>query len=891
MPVVAESVGAMQFNNQYEMGGVLGEGSYSVVKEAVNTKTGAKYAIKIINKEFLAKLGRSSVITNELDILKSVSHQSSHIAGFHDYFEDTENSYIVLDLCSGGDVFDRILDRDSVCEAEVADVIRNLLEAVAFLHSRNIVHRDIKPENIIFRTPNSNKIALIDFGQSAILTPNQIFLRTACGTMGYMAPEILMGSGHDKSVDMWSIGVLVYFWLSGRLPFYGGQELYHTMIGHYKFEPVSLWKDVSDSAKNFIKKCLEVNYKTRLTASDALLHPWIVENSSLPGLTADSPPPATREPLFSDEPIMRLGVGHECQYPWSDPPLPPHSESASPKSSVAHQPTALEQCMRAFDAQLTDHDITDWAVEDPDLMPTTDDWFLLHRFFTYDERAVQVTLSTDAHNTLETFYQQPAHVRLTLCSIAAHFDPTVSEKVALSYYSRARKAVFRALDKPSVKVVHTLYWINSFATWNGQPAIGSSFLATAIDMIIFLKLYIDPDDSPWLNHLNLSEAEREDRRRAFWSCFYFLKVQQSLSGDAIQIKLRSDLLKPPRPVTEPYLAFISFDSFAPVCSMYDLLSAIRKHHSIIPTSLHDILGSESVVHLNIRLLNVHAKIPIQYLLVAESPITLTESDSTRFASQFSVLPDYEFRFVLCMNLNAMASISLLNRPKMYLSGFAPPTRFTPHTQGMISTAINQSLESAHRICCFLQYLVETTATSQVEEGKKHQDHHEWNILIMHPLFEAMIVFWFVYCRMDLGWWDLPPLVVMRDAVPKELLRDRLEQLVKCVRNVSINLIGMKDPIAQCMEAMLKEFDFVEANGRSSVVTSGRDIEELVLGMNVVSLGGGCSGDDDAGVESITPVTQEAWAFLGLLGLEVAGGIRWKAAYEDGWRAFWRDLNL
>ncbi|KAJ3019872.1 UNVERIFIED_CONTAM: hypothetical protein HDU68_010468 [Siphonaria sp. JEL0065] len=586
----------------------------------------------------------------------------------------------------------------------------------------------------------------------------------------------------------------------------------------------------------------------------------------------------------SCERCLRLGVGTECTYPWTAV-IPAVSTSSSPTETPQRSspkqpqgPTPLDQYMKALESNMVDQESGDWAVEDPDLMPTTQDWFLLHRFFTLDERAVQVILSTDANHILDTFFQQPAHLRLTLCAIAAHYaSPAVPESVALNYYKRARKAVFRVLDKPSVKVVHTFYWINSFATWKGQPAIGQPFLAAALDMIILLRLDIDPDDSPWLYHLNLTEAEKEDRRRAFWSCFYFLKVQQSLSSEALQIPIRSDQLKPPRPVTEPYPAYVSFDSFSPVCSMYNLLSEIRKHHSTIPSTLTEILSSEPLTKLTNNLIATHSKIPIEYMLITESPEVLTESDNSRFLAQFAFLPLYEFRFVLCMNLNAMASISLLHRPRMYLAGLTKPSRLDVKTRNIISTSINQSLEAAHRIGCFLEFLIAVTANANGEK----KEHYEWNILVMHPLFEAMLVFWFIMCRMDPEWW---PLIKLR-TVSWEIRREKAGVLAQCVKTVSMAQMGMMDPLSLCMEAMWKEMDEVKRNGRRNALT-GDEVDDIIIGMHVVSL-----GDATAGEVENESVTAEPWAFLGLLGLEVSGGFRWHASYEVGWRQFWKSLQL
>lgn len=197
-----------------------------------------------------------------------------------DYFETMNNLYLVTDLALGGELFDRICRKGSYYESDAADLIRATLSAVAYLHDHGIVHRDLKPENLLFRTPEDNADLLIaDFGLSRIMDEEQFHvLTTTCGTPGYMAPEIFKKTGHGKPVDLWALGVITYFLLCGYTPFDRDsdfEEMQAILNADYSFTPIEYWRGVSDHAKDFIRKCLTVDSAKRITAHEALQHPFV----------------------------------------------------------------------------------------------------------------------------------------------------------------------------------------------------------------------------------------------------------------------------------------------------------------------------------------------------------------------------------------------------------------------------------------------------------------------------------------------------------------------------------------------------------------------------------------------------------------------------------------
>lgn len=268
---------------QYKTGRTLGTGTYAIVKEAVHIKTGKYYACKVINKKLME--GREHMIRNEINVLKSVSQGHKNIVTLWDYFETQNNLYLVTDLCSGGELFDRICAKGSFYEQDAARLVQVVVSAVSYLHSHGIVHRDLKPENLLFKTKDEDADLLIaDFGLSKVIDEEKMnSLQTTVGTPGYMAPEVFLKKGHGKPVDMWSMGVITYFLLCGYTPFDRENpvdEVRAICNAEYAFEPAEFWVGVSDTARDFVRRCLTIDPAKRMTAVEALSHPWLVALST-----------------------------------------------------------------------------------------------------------------------------------------------------------------------------------------------------------------------------------------------------------------------------------------------------------------------------------------------------------------------------------------------------------------------------------------------------------------------------------------------------------------------------------------------------------------------------------------------------------------------------------
>ncbi|KAI8065946.1 kinase-like domain-containing protein [Gongronella butleri] len=255
----------------------LGVGSFAVVKECVRRSTKEHFALKIIMKKVIA--GKEHMLDSELGkqhILKHVQHE--HVVSMYDLYESKDAIYIVTRLATGGELFQQLLDKGSYTERDAARLVKQILEGLLYLHGLDIVHRDIKPENLLFATKSPDAPLLItDFGLSKIMKNHDDVLMTACGTPGYVAPEVLLQKGHGKPVDIWSVGVITFVMLCGYTPFYGEDQaaLFESiMSGKYEFDE-EYWSDISKNAKSFIDGLLMFNPEKRLTAKQALEHPWI----------------------------------------------------------------------------------------------------------------------------------------------------------------------------------------------------------------------------------------------------------------------------------------------------------------------------------------------------------------------------------------------------------------------------------------------------------------------------------------------------------------------------------------------------------------------------------------------------------------------------------------
>ncbi|XP_056417894.1 serine/threonine-protein kinase DCLK1 isoform X2 [Hyla sarda] len=258
---------------RYKVGRTIGDGNFAIVKECIERSTGREYALKIINKSKCR--GKEHMIQNEVSILRRVKHPN--IVLLIEEMDMPNELYLVMELVKGGDLFDAITSTNKYTERDANGMLYNLMSAIKYLHSLNIVHRDIKPENLLVyeHQDGSKSLKLGDFGLATVVDGP---LYTVCGTPTYVAPEIIAETGYGLKVDIWAAGVITYILLCGFPPFRGGddQEVLFDQIlmGQVDF-PSPYWDNVSDSAKGLITMMLQVEVDQRYSALQVLEHPWV----------------------------------------------------------------------------------------------------------------------------------------------------------------------------------------------------------------------------------------------------------------------------------------------------------------------------------------------------------------------------------------------------------------------------------------------------------------------------------------------------------------------------------------------------------------------------------------------------------------------------------------
>jgi calcium/calmodulin-dependent protein kinase I len=235
---------------------------------------GRKVAIKCVLRKGLPPQD-DCAIYEEVAIMASLKHPN--IVPVIDFFDELDCYFIIMELMTGGDLFDRIGTKKSYSEADARDLVHKLLLSIAICHQKNIAHCDLKPKNLLLVSENDDSmIKLADFGFAArVHQPKS--LTKQCGTPFFVAPEILIRRPYDQQSDMWSVGCIVYLLLSGNLPFLGRsqKELFRKIIvGRFDFKD-EIWNNISDGAKDLVTKLLVLDPDVRLSAKKALLHPWL----------------------------------------------------------------------------------------------------------------------------------------------------------------------------------------------------------------------------------------------------------------------------------------------------------------------------------------------------------------------------------------------------------------------------------------------------------------------------------------------------------------------------------------------------------------------------------------------------------------------------------------
>ncbi|XP_035385583.1 calcium/calmodulin-dependent protein kinase type II delta 2 chain isoform X4 [Electrophorus electricus] len=270
-----------RFTDEYQLFEELGKGAFSVVRRCVKIASGQEYAAKIINTKKLSARDHQK-LEREARICRLLKHPN--IVRLHDSISEEGFHYLVFDLVTGGELFEDIVAREYYSEADASHCIQQILESVHHCHVNGIVHRDLKPENLLLASKMKGAaVKLADFGLAIEVQGEQQAWFGFAGTPGYLSPEVLRKDPYGKPVDMWACGVILYILLVGYPPFWDEDQhrLYQQIkAGAYDF-PSPEWDTVTPEAKDLINKMLTINPSKRITAAEALKHPWICQRSTV----------------------------------------------------------------------------------------------------------------------------------------------------------------------------------------------------------------------------------------------------------------------------------------------------------------------------------------------------------------------------------------------------------------------------------------------------------------------------------------------------------------------------------------------------------------------------------------------------------------------------------
>lgn len=334
----------------YDIGDLIARGGFSEVYRGVHKKTGEARAVKIMEKSILTGK-RGTMVARENEILRRCQHPN--ILKLHEVVETKTQMCLVMELVSGGDLYDYIVQRKSLTESEAAKITKSVLHAIEYLHGANppVVHRDIKPENVLIEDVASENVKLSDFGLSKILVDPKVVECTPGGTSFYLPPEIIEGiKKHGarprptniadmKSLDIWSAGIVLYILLCGSPPFKGSiqgqaerQRLLNQINNGVSF-PENKWAGVSDAAKDMVTGMLQIDPTKRVTVRQALSHPWLLQQASNPSSILLKTPNVLVEDYKNKQEFNEV-VSGSCEGNRGDKTAPEDAPQEAPKVAM-----------------------------------------------------------------------------------------------------------------------------------------------------------------------------------------------------------------------------------------------------------------------------------------------------------------------------------------------------------------------------------------------------------------------------------------------------------------------------------------------------------------------------------------------------------------------------
>jgi len=346
---------------------IIGQGAFAIVKKAVERSTGKTYAVKIISKRKI--MGNTDGVSRELEILRRLDHPG--IVRLRGFYEDDDSYYLVMEFVPGGDLMDFVAAHGAVGEEAAKEICKQVLQAIKYVHSLEISHRDLKPDNILIAQDDPVLVKITDFGLAKI-SDTGTFMKTFCGTLAYVAPEVIDGrlskvknsNKYSSLVDMWSLGCLVYVILTAHLPFSGStqDQLYKQIQQGSYHEPPLKEAGVSREARSFLDSLLQVDPRHRLSASAALSHPWIASFSQSNSQISLSQSQSQQQRLEAEKlNLDDLDIKEPASVePIFKVPAPPQTNKhKTPQKDNHSQPSQSSQASQQKTAHIPHHSVND----------------------------------------------------------------------------------------------------------------------------------------------------------------------------------------------------------------------------------------------------------------------------------------------------------------------------------------------------------------------------------------------------------------------------------------------------------------------------------------------------------------------------------------------------
>ncbi|KAJ3389754.1 hypothetical protein HDU84_008349 [Entophlyctis sp. JEL0112] len=564
-------------------------------------------------------------------------------------------------------------------------------------------------------------------------------------------------------------------------------------------------------------------------------------------------------------------------------------------------------------------------LESRDMLPTFQDWAIVCSYMTKSPYSI-IGILGGFEELLESFFSQPPHLWLSLCAVASQLqEPKLPEHVRYSYYARAQSALVKNFHILDFRMYQSLMIFTAFSAASGNPDAGRSFFFQGIVLLLRLRLDIDPDDSPWLFGLNLSDREKNKRRTGFWVAYHFWKISQIVVGSPLRVQLKNDKVKFSRrfyadsPFYDEYPERSEIATICYLCAILDVLESAATLYRIPPAAVTDLTESVQLNSVKAQLQSLKSQIPT-YMFLLDRSCDRT-NDLFAFVSDIR-MTEMKVADVLTTSLLLHSAICIANRGLLFLTGFLPATNSDSVSNGheaKILLALDESVTSARTILFLVSWLW-NRSESCIDGDFGRFRRRFWKMYAFYSMtiLEAAIVAWFATCRTHPSWWQWENSESFAESVlggrlrmsiqDRRIVRAHLSDALRTLKGLQEDLspktgsggcessgkpsftpssANMVTPMIEAVDLMMQDMARAEAlaeEGGVSVVSDAEKGPMRTIGMRVTGL----SADD---YEHTQPHEGYPWSFLGLLGMRIgAERVDWRSERENEWRAFWAKVG-